>query len=251
LAAAFAWAQTQRLPLGSLAIMLIGVGMAVPYAILTSMPGLMNRLPASGRWMELVKQAVGFILLGIAVWLITALPDVRRVPVIYFAVVLGFCVWMWGGWVTYSTKTPQKYLIRILAVILVVAAGWKFLPAPPGDLIDWRPYDPALIEKTLEEKKPVLIKFTANWCLSCKVVDKMVYAREDVANLIELKDVLAIKADTTEKKHPATLALKNKYKEPGVPVSILFLPGKQPVRWYDKSFAGELKQLLEKLPSEK
>jgi hypothetical protein len=61
---------------------------------------------------------------------------------------------------------------------------------------------------------------------------------------------LAIKADTTEKKHPATLALKNKYKEPGVPVSILFLPGReQPVRWYDKSFAGELKQLLEKLPS--
>ena len=250
LAAAFAWAQTQNLPLGTIAIMVIGLGMAVPYAILTSMPGLLNRLPKAGQWMELFKQAVGFILLGIAVWLISALPDVRRMRVLYFAVVLGFGVWMWGGWVTYSTKTPRKWLVRLFAIVLVVVAGSRLLPAPASDLIDWQPYDPALIEKALEEKQPVLIKFTANWCLSCKVVDKIVYARQDVADLIEQKNVLAIKGDTTEKKHPATLALKNKYKEPGVPVSIFLLPDqKQPVRWYDKSFAGELKQLLEKLPS--
>jgi hypothetical protein len=58
---------------------------------------------------------------------------------------------------------------------------------------------------------------------------------------------LAIKADTTTGDLPATFALKNVYNEPGVPVSMLFMPGeKEPVRWRGMSFASELKALLEK-----
>ena len=250
LAAAFAWAQAQPLPLATITIMVIGVGMAVPYAILTSMPGLLKHIPKPGRWMEIFKQMVGFILLGIAVWLITALPQARRAGVLYFAVVLGFCVWMWSGWVDYNTKQGHKWLIRVLAVALAVAAGALFLPAPAGELIDWQPYDADLIEKAIAEERPVLIKFTANWCLSCEVVEKMVYGRADIAELIEQKDVLTVKADTTAKDYPATLALKNVYNEPGVPVSILLLPGrKEPVRWRSKTFGDELKILLDGLAS--
>jgi len=249
LAAAFAWAQAQPLLLATVAIMVIGVGMAVPYAILTSMPGLLKRLPRAGRWMELFKQAIGFVLLVIAVKLIGALPEVRRMGVIYFAVVLGFCVWMWGGWVSYNTKLSRKWLIRIIAMALAAAAGWSFLRAPAGELIDWQHYDTDLIETARIEGRPVLIKFTADWCLSCQAVEKIVYSREDVAKLIKEKGVLAIKADTTTKDLPATFALKSVYNEPGVPVSMLFVPGeKESVRWRGISFAGELKALLEKLP---
>ncbi|RKY25621.1 MAG: hypothetical protein DRP62_00665 [Planctomycetota bacterium] len=249
LAAAFAWAQVQPLPLATLAIMIIGVGMAVPYAILTSMPGLLNRLPKPGRWMEISKQAVGFILLFIAIWLITVLPQQRRTAALYFALILSFCVWMFGSWVRYNTKPVHKWLIRITAVALAVAAGLFFL-TPTEKLIDWQKYDGALIETALAESRPVLIEFTAEWCLSCNVVGKTVYSRKDIAKLIEEKNVLAIKADTTVKNCPATLALKNVYNEPGVPVSILLLPGKkEAVRWRGKSFADELKGLLEKLPS--
>ena len=250
LAAAFAWAQGQPLPLATLAIMAIGVGMAVPYAILTSMPGLLNRLPKAGRWMELFKQAVGFILLMISMWLIAALPQVRRMDVLYFAVVLSFCIWMWGGWVSYNTKLFRKWLVRIIAVALAVAAGWIFLPAPSNN-IDWQHYDADLIETAKTEGKPVLVKFTADWCLSCLTVEKVIYSRKDIAKLIKEKGVLAIKADTTTRDMPATLALKNIYNEPGVPVSMLFMPGeKEPLRWRGKSFADELKTLLESLPSQ-
>ena len=250
LAAAFAWAQGQPLPLATLAIMAIGVGMAVPYAILTSMPGLLNRLPKAGRWMELFKQAVGFILLMISMWLIAALPQVRRMDVLYFAVVLSFCIWMWGGWVSYNTKPFRKWLVRIIAVALAVAAGWTFLPAPANN-IDWQHYDADLIETAKTEGKPVLVKFTADWCLSCLTVEKVIYSRKDIAKLIKEKGVLAIKADTTTRDMPATLALKNIYNEPGVPVSMLFMPGeKEPLRWRGKSFADELKTLLESLPSQ-
>jgi thiol:disulfide interchange protein DsbD len=249
LAAAFAWAQGQALPLGTLAIMIIGVGMAAPYVILTSMPGLLKRTPKPGRWMELFKQTIGFILLIIAVKLIVALPEVRTARVLYFAVILAFCVWMWSGWVDFNTKPSRKWLVRIIAVLLAVVAGWTFLPAPAEELIDWQKYDAAAIETAKAQGKPVLIKFTADWCLSCQAADRLVFRRKDIAKIIEQKNVLAIKADTTVKGYPATIALKNVYNEPGVPVTILFVPGREEsLRWRGMAFGDQLKTHLEKLP---
>ncbi|MFQ6034896.1 MAG: cytochrome c biogenesis protein CcdA [Sedimentisphaerales bacterium] len=248
LTAAFAWAQTQKLTLATIAIMLIGVGMAAPYAILTSMPSLLKYLPKAGRWTELFKQTMGFVLLIVAVWLITALPELRKDGVLYFVVILAFCVWMWGGWVGFSTPAVRKWVIRIVAVVIAAAAGVWLLPGPGAERIDWQQYDTALIEQAIEEQKPVLIEFMADWCLSCKTVEKVVYSRVDIAKLIEQKGVLAIKADTTEKNFPATLALKNVYNEPGVPVSMLFAPGeREPIRWRGILFADELKKALNEL----
>ena len=228
--------------------MVIGVGMAMPYAILTSMPGLLKRTPRPGRWMELFKQAVGFILLIIAIKLIAALPQASRMSVLYFAVVLAFTIWMWGRWVDYNTKAVRKWLIRIIAVVLAVAAGRLFLSAPAPKLIDWQKYDAELIRTSIAEQRPVLIKFTADWCLSCQAVETTVYSRQDIGELIKRKNVLAIKADTTAKDYPATIALKEVYREPGVPVSILFVPNKaEPARWRSIFFADELKSLLETL----
>ena len=100
----------------------------------------------------------------------------------------------------------------------------------------------AVIDAAIAEKKPVLMDFTADWCLSCQVVDKTVYSRKDIADLIKQKGVLAIKADTTVSDYPATIALKDIYNEPGVPVSILFVPGQnEPMRWRGLSFGDELK----------
>jgi thiol:disulfide interchange protein len=247
LAAAFAWAQGQPMALGTLAIMVIGVGMALPYLILTSIPGLLGRMPRAGRWMELFKQALGFVLLIIAVKMIKAVPDASKVSVLYFAVVLSFCVWMWGSWVGYGMKLSRKVLIRGLAAVLgVLAFGFFFAK----ERIEWHEYDSKLIETAKGEGRAVLIKFTADWCMNCEVVDKVVYQRKDVAGLIEDKGVLAIKGDTTRDDQPATLALKNEYNEPGVPVTILWLPGRdEPVRIQELFFAEKLKELLEGLPS--
>jgi thiol:disulfide interchange protein len=246
LAAAFAWAQAQPLPLGTFAIMVIGLGMAAPYAVLTSLPGLLARLPKPGRWMQIFKQAVGFILLFIALWLILALPQQYRAGVLYFALAIAFCIWMWAGWVDYRTKFFRKLVIRIIAAAFAVAAG-LYLLAPPVELIDWQQYDADLIKTAIEHQRPVLIDFTADWCISCRLVDKTVYSRKDIADLIRQKSVLAVRADTTVRDSPATLALRDVYNEPGVPVSILFLPGKkEPVRWRSKTFGDELKELLQK-----
>jgi thiol:disulfide interchange protein len=248
LTAAFAWAQTQQLPLATLAILLIGIGMAAPYAILTSMPSLLKYLPRPGRWTELFKQTMGFLLLIVAAWLLAALSPARRTPVLYFAVILAFCLWMWGGWVSFSTPAVRKWTVRIIALVIALLAGAWLLPEPAPARIDWKEYDTASINKAISEQKPVLIDFMADWCLTCKVVEKTVYSRKNIAELIEQKGVLAIKGDTTLEDSPATLDLKNVYHEPGVPVSILFLPGREePVRFHGLVIGDKLKQALESL----
>jgi len=249
LAAAFAWAQAQPLGLATLVIMTIGIGMAAPYAILTAAPALLKKTPKPGRWMELFKHAIGFMLLVVAVKLIAALPGERRIGVLYFSLVLSFCVWMWGGWVSFGTPALRRWVIRAVAIVLAVAAGFVFLPGPKPSLVNWQKYDAAAISSALAENKPVLIKFTADWCLSCQVVEKTVFLRKDIADLIKQKGVLAIKADTTLRDYPATIALRELYNEPGVPVTILLIPGQnEPNRWRGLAFGDELKSALKKLP---
>jgi thiol:disulfide interchange protein len=252
LTAAFAWAQTQRIGLSTLAIMLIGLGMAAPYAILTSMPSLLKFLPKAGRWTEIFKQTMGFVLLAVAVWLTAALPKERIAGVLYFSVIAAFCIWMWGGWVTFDTPRRKKYIIRICAAVIAVWAGIIFLPQPKPSIINWQEYDSVRIASLVKEHKPVLIDFTADWCPNCKVVDKFIYSRKSIAELIKRKGVTAFIGDATAKDSPATIDLQKVYNEPAIPVTILYLPGQsKPARLPGVVIGGELKTLLEKLPDAK
>jgi len=226
LAAAFAWAQTQPLPMATVTIMLIGVGMAAPYMIFVSMPKLLDKMPRAGGWMDHIKHAMGFLLLLIAAKLLGAIPSESRIDVLFYAVVLSACVWMWGCLVSFSTPQKRKYIIRLIAVVLAVSTGYIFLPTQGAskDLIQWQKYDRQVIAQHIEQNKPVLIKFTADWCTSCTVVDRLVYKRKDVADTLKQKGVLTIKGDTTLLGTDATVDLANKYNQPGVPVTVIIMP---------------------------
>lgn len=219
-----AWAQTQPIILATITILLIGVGMAAPYVVLTMAPSLLSQIPKPGRWMELFKHATGFVLLAIAVKLLQAAPLDKLIGILYYAVVLAVCVWMWGVCVSYDTPPQKKWTIRFIAVLLAVLFAFVLLRGPQKGLIDWQPYNEELISSAKEKNQPVLIDFTAEWCISCKVLDKTVYSQKEVADLIKQKGVLAIKADTTAHDYPATIALKEIYNQPAVPVTILLLP---------------------------
>jgi thiol:disulfide interchange protein DsbD len=221
-----AWAQTQPIPLATITILLIGVGMAAPYVILTAMPGLLAKIPKPGRWMELFKHITGFILLGIGVKLLEAVQGGKIINILYYAIILSVCVWMWGVCVQYNTPKTKKLMIRLMAIVLAVVFGFMFLSEPKKGLglIDWQDYDAQVISAAVKNNQPVLIDFTADWCMSCKILDKTVYSNAKIAELIKRKNVLAFKADTTEFDYPATKALKEIYKEPAVPVTILLLP---------------------------
>ncbi len=249
LVAVLVWAQTQPIPLATLAILLIGVGMALPYLALTMIPGMVGRLPRPGRWMDIFKQAVGFVMLLIAVKLVAGLPSERLASVLYYGVILAFAVWMWGGWVDYSSPARRKWLVRIMAVIVAVVPGYYLLhqPSPQEQLIKWQPYDAAKIEEAVSAGRPVLVDFTAAWCFNCTVLDKVVYTRRDIADLVVDRNVLAIKADVTLAEYPASAALKG-LGESAIPLNVLYVPGQAQPRKFRGIFIGaDLKSALESL----
>ena len=248
LTASILWAQTQNLIVGTIAIMTIGIGMAAPYFILTSVPRLLAFIPKPGRWTEIFKQATGFILLIVALWLMTALPADRFVSVLYFGLILSFCLWMWGSWVTFSTPKLKKYIVRLIALAIVIPSGIVLLPAPAKSDIDWQKYDSEKIKEAIEKGSPVLIEFTADWCLNCKAVEKFVYGDAKVSGLIKQKGVIVFAGDATEETYPAAVDLSKVYNE-FVPVTILHLLGQpEAVKLRGVLFKGKLLEYLRKLP---
>lgn len=224
IAAVLVWAQTQSMQMSVLAFLLMGVGMAIPYALLIIFPSLLNKIPKPGDWMEIIRKVMGFLLLVIAVKLFGALPKSLLVHTLYYALVLSFAVWMWGSWVGFNTPRGKKWFVRGIAVLIAVAAGFWLLPEKKS-LIDWKAYDAAVIQNATEQGRPVVIKFTADWCTNCVVVERRVYKDEAVADAIKSFDVLAVKADTTAKDYPATVDLVDEYGEAGnVPVTVYIDP---------------------------
>jgi thiol:disulfide interchange protein DsbD len=247
------WAQTQPLLVSSTAIVLMGVGMALPYAVIVLVPSLLQRLPKPGPWMEVFKKSAGFLLFFIAVKLtLAALPKEQLLNVLTYGIIFAFCVWMWGKWVDFATPATKRWAVRAGAATVALGAGLWLLPVPKPSAqaaINWRPYDAPLVQQAVSENRPVLLKFTADWCTNCKIVERRIYGDPEVARLIREKDVLPVKADTTLIDYPATRDFKELYGEAGnVPVSILVLPdgSREKLRGiFDKEL---LVRILEKLP---
>jgi thiol:disulfide interchange protein DsbD len=247
------WAQTQPLLVSSLAIVLMGVGMALPYAVIVLVPKLLDKVPKPGHWMEIFKKTTGFLLFFIAVKItLSALPKERLIDVLIYGIVFSFCVWMWGKWVSFSTPAGKKWTVRLIALVIAVVIGTWLLPAKtlsPEGSIDWQQYDANIVNKAVLKRQPVLLKFTADWCTNCKVVDKKVYQDPEVARLVKEKNLLSIKADTTVIDYPATVDLKQVYGEAGnVPVTIIILPDGRQEKLRGIFDKQELIKILDQLP---
>ena len=226
---------------GTVAIILIGVGMAAPHAMLACFPKIVSRLPKAGKWTDLFKQSVGFVFLLIAVWLLRTQMD-KAYPawVAGYGVVLAMCLWMWGSWVRFDAAAWKKWSVRIAAVVIAVSAGWWMLTPSKPLAVKMRPFDPAEIALARKEGKIVLIKFTATTCPECKVLDMTVFNDPDLAEALKARDVAVFKGDVTRKDMPAGKMLFEKLREPGPPLTVIFLPGNpKPVR-LRKGLSGEM-----------
>jgi thiol:disulfide interchange protein DsbD len=231
----------------------MGVGMALPYAVIVLVPSLLQRIPKPGTWMEVFKKSTGFLLFFIAAKLtLAALPKDRLLSVLTYGIIFSFCVWMWNKWVGFSTPAGKKWAVRAVALVIAIGAGLWLLPAagqPTGATIDWQNYDADVVAQARTQKRPVLLKFTADWCTNCKIVDKRVYQDPEVVGLVKEKNVLAIKADTTLIDYPATKDLKGIYGEAGnVPVSILVPPEGPNRKWRGIFDKQALIDILKSLP---
>ena len=223
LAKALAWAQVVSLPLGTLAILTIGVGMALPHAVLAAFPGLVDKLPRPGRWMELFKQSMGFGLLPVVIWLVFAgSGDSYPAWVMGYCVLLVFCLWVWGTWVRYDAPLARKLTVRggMLAVA-IIGGVWMLSPATksPITFVDFSNAD---IAEAHAQGKTVLVKFTSATCLSCIWIDRTVYRDPEVAKELLKRGIVTMKGDVTDAHSPAAKMLSNRFG--GAPPLTVILP---------------------------
>ncbi len=210
MALAVAWAQLQPLWLGSLAIVTIGVGMALPHAALASFPGSVSLLPKPGVWMEYFKQTMGFLLIPAVLYLLSTLPPRGGWPWLVggFGAVLVFGLWMWGSWVRFDAPLRRKLIVRGAAVVLAVAAGWWLLPQPVQAGVEFGPFGAMRIDHGREDGRIVVVKVTAAWCTECKILDYRVFDRPEIARAFHARKVVAVEADVTDKSTPASKWVK-------------------------------------------
>ncbi|NLF29836.1 MAG: DUF255 domain-containing protein [Planctomycetes bacterium] len=228
----FGWAQGQPAWASAAVFAMLGLGMAAPHAALAAFPDLLKRLPAPGPWMARFKQVMGLLLLLVAVYLLSALGDTKWMArVVAYAIVLGGCLWAAGSWVTPATAAVRRRVVRVSALALAVAAGWVLLPPPSAGTIDWAPFDASAVKAAEADGQVVVVKYTADWCTVCKIVDYTVYRREAVADALKQRNVLAVRADVTRASAPAAQYLRTVLHEPGLPVTVVHGPGlEEPLR---------------------
>jgi len=192
-------------------------------------PRIVSRLPRAGKWTDLFKQSVGFVFLLIAAWMLGVLTtDARVIWVLAYAVVLAMCLWMWGSWLRYDAPAGRKWAVRGAAVAVAAACGWWMLTPPSPPAVKMLAFDADRIARTRADGGTVLVKFTATWCVECKVVDMTIYDDAEVARELARRGVAVFKGDVTGRDMPAGAMLYEQLGQVGPPVTAILPPGDRP-----------------------
>jgi thiol:disulfide interchange protein len=215
----------------------VGLGMAAPYLLLAAWPGAAKLLPKPGAWMVRLKEVMGFLLAGAAVWLFYVLA--QQVSAATLALVqlalLGLAL---AVWLARSVRSGWPLAAATVATLaLAVAPVWLAAVGPPASrgalgqaprgLIAWVPFERAEAERLAASGTPVFVDVTADWCVTCKVNERLVLDTPEVAGAFDRLGVVAMRADWTTRDRAIGefLAEHGRY---GIPFYVLYRPGGAP-----------------------
>lgn len=211
----------------------LGLGMALPYVILSSSPGLMKRLPKPGEWMITFKQVVGIIMMFVVVWLLWVLGSLDwsekmavgadgLVKIFAAFVVIGTGAWIYGRWGEIGRKMPTRMVAGLLG-LLCLGAGIAMAVKPPAEPSEqWVAWSPERVEAELAKGNSVFVDFTAKWCITCKANKLNVLTRPDIEDDFRKAGVVTMVADFTSRKNPDISNALEQFGVEGVPAYPLY-----------------------------
>lgn len=210
----------------------VGIGMALPYLLLAASPGAARWLPKPGAWMETLKGVMGFLLAAAGVWVLYVLGSLVSAESLALVqaglLLLALAVWLRSR----AHRPTARWVWFAVAAVTAVGAIAGVTPdtsrpsletAGATGGISWTPFDEATALGLAAEGRLVFVDVTADWCLTCKVNEKLILAQPEVAAAFETHAVVAMKADWT-RRDDTIAAYLQQFGRSGIPFYVLYRP---------------------------
>ena len=238
MATALGFAFSQSAIVIFLILLFVGLGLAAPYVVLSCNPALLKFLPKPGPWMEKFKIAMGFPMLATVVWLLSVASSdfgERVVWLAAFLVILAFAAWIFGEFVQRGRKA--RGLATAIVLILLICnysfvlegrLNWReFTPESDttaslsADGLTWKPWSSQAVTDARAAGKPVIVDFTATWCVTCNAIVKPALESSPVVSKLKDLGATTLLGDYTRTPQNMTDEIA-KYGSAGVPLVLVY-----------------------------
>ncbi len=218
--------------IGMLIFLALGFGLAFPYLLICYVPQLRDVLPLPGAWMETMKNILGFPMLATALWLFWIMGNQLGVNAMTVSVIasLLLAIALWS-------ISRQGIFFRVLIFISFIGiayAGYYLNNAPIENSSELAedgglnavPFTSTELGRLLDQGEPVFVYFTADWCVTCKLNERVALSQESVHKAFEQKNITVMAGDWTNQNPDITQTLQS-YGRIGVPLYLYFPSGRK------------------------
>src|SRR5277367_2340908 len=235
MAAAVGAALTQSAPVALCIFVALGFGLSLPYLLLSFAPWLRRALPKPCAWMDTLKQVFAFPIYASAAWLLWVLAQQTSSfgfgAALAGTILIALAAWAYqkshssagGGKVTVLITAAVALLIAVILPVRFadVAAAATGVAAKAEDGEQWQPYSAARVAELNAAGRPLLVNFTASWCLTCLVNERNAFSDAAVQEVFRDKRVTLMKGDWTNRDPAITQALAA-FGRAGVPLYVVY-----------------------------
>jgi len=238
MAAALGAALLMSWPAALAIFLMLGLGLALPYVAISFSPGLLRRFPRPGPWMDRLKGVLAFPMYGAALWLawVFARQGGEDALGLFLVAALMLAFGLWLAGINQSRRAEggtavisavAATLALVLAVALAgVAASQARAPEAAADSgpLASRPWSEAAVREAQGAGRPVLVNFTADWCVTCKINERAALSSPRVAQALEQANAVYLVGDWTRRDDAITRELERRGRS-GVPLYLVYPAG--------------------------
>ena len=215
----------------------MGLGLSLPYLLISIRPELLKFLPRPGTWMKKLEIVLGIILIFTTIWIFSILHKQVDASAFIISLLLITAAFLTLGFFHLRGQGPLKILSPLLGVSALFVIAYSEPPstnriskdprintASSGDKIVWQEFSPHLIPKMVKNGNLIFVDVTADWCLTCQINKNTFLSSEPIKALLSNKNTIKMKADWTLP-NSTILSYLQSYNRFGIPFNVIYGPG--------------------------